>query len=452
MKKVLCIVILLSIIISITSCQTGGDKEHAAGEVVKPGEGAAAEISIIVMPDMYSWAKSDIFANYEKDFEKKYGVKVNYIVLDDGDPSVALMTKLAVKNGPELILGDDPDVMKLVENGAVADINDKVENLNKIYDSFIHEQTYFLPIGIDVRPIILKRDMLEELGIDIPAFDWTYKDYYKMKEKWLAGSERIFTRNELVETSYRYITELNLFDYQNKKAHINTDEFKRAISKIKKEINSGNYKLNKNYKYENYYNLLFEYSSQEFMKDRELVESKEYLEQDIQNTKNERRVNLLSAEEVEMAMYGNMTVRPNCMMSDAQIWGLGFLVNRNGANLELAYEYLNGLLSDELQLKIFEDQELDLYPVSEAIEDRIEEIEKQKNSDEAIQLKSYVLDKVKKGEYQLLIHLDTSVKENYLMIMKDILKFIFADKPYTDAELSAELQKLENKYNIWLSE
>ena len=48
--------------------------------------------------------------------------------------------------------------------------------------------------------------------------------------------------------------------------------------------------------------------------------------------------------------------------------------------------------------------------------------------------------------------MDQREQNYYWMLYEDLLKYIFADKPYTAAELSMELQKLEDKYNILLTE
>jgi 16S rRNA G966 N2-methylase RsmD len=40
----------------------------------------------------------------------------------------------------------------------------------------------------------------------------------------------------------------------------------------------------------------------------------------------------------------------------------------------------------------------------------------------------------------------------YDRLQKELVKFIFADVPYSDEKLTAELKKMEAEYNIWLSE
>lgn len=38
------------------------------------------------------------------------------------------------------------------------------------------------------------------------------------------------------------------------------------------------------------------------------------------------------------------------------------------------------------------------------------------------------------------------------MLHKDLMKLIFSEDEYSDEELSKELQRLEDKYNMWLNE
>ena len=70
-----------------------------------------------------------------------------------------------------------------------------------------------------------------------------------------------------------------------------------------------------------------------------------------------------------------------------------------------------------------------------------------------------MLDMIKNGNCELYLDTDgtehgTSSKWNglYDRLTKEMTKFIFADKSYSDAELSGELKKLENELNIWLNE
>jgi maltose-binding protein MalE len=453
-RRLLCIILILSLLISTTACQSTNAINSNGSNVVKPGETKLPEITILATSNTRNWMKNDCFVNYEKQFEKQYGVKVNYEVYGESYEENAgeLMTKLITKNGPELIIDDWNNARRLIEQGAVVDARDKVSNISKMYASLVDSEAYYIPIGIEYQPIVLKKDMLDELQLPTPKLSWTALDYYNMMDKWLEQSNRIFTMFELNETSYRYLRELELFDYKNKKANINTKELKNALVRIKEKIFSGNYILDKNYTYKNYYNMLFEYTSQEYIEDSKLYLSTEYKEQSLRNRSDESIINLLYAKDFDFRL-GKLVVLPDSLSKDNLLWSLGFMINRNGANLELAYEFVNGLLSDELQLEMYELERPKIYPVNKAIESKIADIEKKEGySEEALQLKEFIINKIEKGEFQLSQLRDMKEHDLYWMLIKDLMQFIFTDKPYSDAELSSELQKLEDKYNIILSE
>ena len=396
-RRTLYIILVLSLLISITACQGINSDKKTTGKVVKPGEVGVPEITILMAANMSAWMKGDYFADYKKQFEKQYGVKVNYETYggSTGEASIELMTKLITKDSPALIIDDSDNVTKLIAQGAVLDIKDKVPNISKLYTSLVGKNTYYIPLGIEMEPIILRKEMLEELHIPLPDVSWTLEEYYDIKDKWLKQSDRIFASHELNEIIYRYIRKLKQFDFQNKRASINTPEMKAALEDIRKDIFSGQYHLNKSYTYKSYYNMGFEATSDEFISNQKLRASKEYSDQHFRSYKDEYSVNLLYAQDIVMKSTRFLQVLPDIIGDDNILWSFGIMVNKNGSNLELAYEYINGLLSDEMQLKMFEEQHLDIYPVNEAIESLI--LDQEKNFDyeeEALQLKGFMLERI----------------------------------------------------------
>lgn len=133
----------------------------------------------------------------------------------------------------------------------------------------------------------------------------------------------------------------------------------------------------------------------------------------------------------------------------------GFIVNKNGKNIEEGIQFLNELLSDEVQIKFFE-AKMDYAPVSESIEEKIRNIEIKKDvPDDAVKLREYILDEIKNGNYS------TSINENidfekkkfiHYKFNKVLFKIVFADEPLTDDEINQMLQKLEDELNIYIQE
>ena len=164
--------------------------------------------------------------------------------------------------------------------------------------------------------------------------------------------------------------------------------------------------------------------------------------------------NLLRAIDVQNANDINSTVTmPEFSNKEILLEACGFVVNKNARNPELAFEFLNGLLSNDFQMDIYNDSKNGYYPVNKDIEKNIKAIEADEVKDEKVlKAKEYVLNQIKNGQMMFwntenLVFLD--LKE---MIRKDLAKIILADKEYSDVELSATLKELENKYNIYLDE
>lgn len=451
------VVLMTALLLFGTACESAGHKTSGGADIVKPGENTTPEINILVTPNVLNWMKNESFQNYNKEFEKQYGVKVKYQTYGETenreDGKKELFTKLLTKDGPELIMDDTQASYDFIKQGAAMDVSSKIKNLEKIYKTMISEQTYYVPIGMYYSGMMLREDALKALKLTAPDVNWTEEEYYRIYDKWISTTTQPFTRYEYFEILHRYFGPLELFDLHNKKANLNSAELKSAIENMRKKIFSGSFVLKKGYGYENYYNMIYEYTSEEYSEDRTIRTSKAYKEQSLRVATTEGITNILYSKDVDLRRSGKLVVLPNCMTESTNIWTLGFIVNKNGKDLELAYEYINGLLSDELQQKIYEDEELDIYPVNQGIENDISKIEDAKGySEEAKQIRGYVLDKIKKGEFVLTELSGTSEVEMFEMFIKDMMPFIFAEQPYSDSELSVKLKELENKYNILLNE
>jgi spermidine/putrescine-binding protein len=371
-------------------------------------------------------------------------------------------THLHEKKGAELILGNDSqrDMVKLlIKQSAVMDLRDKVPNIKKIYDALLNQEVYYVPIGMDYNGPNFNKKVLQELGIKELGIEWEPKDYFELKEKWLKHSPRYFTVGEFNYITDRYLWQCKLYDAQNKKATINTPEVKSAIKSIRDEI-YGSYELNNNYKYENYYNMLYEPASEEALSEEALLFTKEYKQQDLYARGNSNTSSRLYARQIQDALDSGLVFSPNYKDIDTDLYSYGFLVNKNGNNLELAYEFINGLLADETQMEMWQpDVVYQYYPVNKEIEEEIIKAELQENADQkAIAIKEAALNRIKQGHAHLLVLKNmgnATMLEDYQLyerLKKQMIKFIFADMQYSDEELSRELKNLEAEYTIWLNE
>ncbi len=393
----------------------------------------------------------DTIKIYIERFERENGVKVNFDVINgnnDDDYDKKINTKLYLKEGPTLIFISLYGTYQNYIKQEIAVKNEgEIPNITKVYDSLLDEGYGFVPVGMIHWAVALNRPTFDKLEIDAPKLNWTREDYINIKEKWLK-IEPQYLHNWIYQEYLALLDDLDIFDESKKKVNLCNDKVIQYINYVREEIFSGKYIMNKDYTYENYFNMLFNEKSVEHIESRDLELKKEnvlrkywYVQRGLKSIETSEYININDDIVLPRIMDGE----------DALLYTCGFIVNRNGKNIELGRKFLNGLLSDEIQLEMYQ-KKFDLYPVNKDIESEIEKIEKEKNINEkAVNLRKYILQQIKTGNYKRNSN-SKKIQEVKDMISKDLAKFIFADKAYTDEELGRELQKMENKYNMWLNE
>ena len=424
------------------------------------------EISIIISEREYKYNKH--ISSYAEKIEEKMDIKINFDIIQANttdDYIKKLNTKLYLENGPTLIyIPKLFSYQKYVEQGVALDVTEKIPNLEKVYDSLLTDKVYFVPIAMRYSAIVLDKKILDELDIEEPKLDWTKEEYLKMKEKWLEQEIRYFTHQEYNELVKDPLYDIVTFD-KNRGVKLNTNDVKEYIEKAREEIFSGKYLLdNSYYSFEDYYNIFIEgHGTEEFSKAWRFEI----------NNENKRLIKHVDTEplytEFNSVKIGTNEVilLPEVREYNKKLYVDGFLINRNGKNVDLGIKFLNEILDDEIQMIVYNDLRSGVegyggtYPVNKEIEDEIDKKEKENNMNEklnrkihkkAIELRKYTLKQIKDGEIKLYKQNDAQNQEFYKMLRKDTFKFIFTKEPYSDEEISRELEKLENKYNIWLNE
>ncbi|WP_066499180.1 extracellular solute-binding protein [Abyssisolibacter fermentans] len=393
-----------------------------------------------------------ILKEYKAKFEKDKGINVNIDIIDaatDDECQKKINAKLYIKNGPTLIfISDGESYKEYIDQGIALKIADKIKNYNKIY-SGIRKEGYFVSIGMNYIPLVLNKKILDEMCIPKPGLDWSTKDYFDIKKRWLDYTPRYFTTQEFWELAGNKFYNLEILDESNKTVSLNNDKVKDFIKNSRNEIFSGKYMLNENYNYENYYNMFFNMNSDEYKENVDTIEK----------TSNQSlrkvyfRKNPLKTITLRDNIFLNeLVILPN-VIYNGSLSSWGFIVNKNGENIDIGLEFISGLLSDDVQLQIYNDKRFPYYPVNKKIEKEIETIEKENNINAKLtELMKYLLSQIEEGKYKSMNDGSKVFKEIESMWNKQIVKFIFSDELYTDEELSRELQKVENKYNLWLNE
>ncbi|WP_425448504.1 hypothetical protein [Dethiothermospora halolimnae] len=448
MKKVLVIVTCMALSLNLFGCSS-----NEVNTTKKDIENNKKEITIAVR-------KSNIYPPglemYRFPFGFENDVKVN---LEEIKASTheeylkKLNTKLYLEDGPTLILIDEEETYdKYVNQGVALEVGDKIPNIDKLYDGFKKEKMYYVPIVMDYTPIEIHREALEQLEIKEPKLDWTKEDYIKIKEKWFKKQPRIFSLREYLDTVKYPFKNIKIFNNDMTDVKINTDEIKNYVKDAKNKIFSGRYALKKEHKY-------YKYAEYDNWKDEGVMELVKFNDSNKIGELDDRLLisnwgdSGLKFRESFGRTQENIVKLPEVMRNEYQIRTWGLIVNRNGKNTDLGFKFINGLLEDEHQINIYKNQVMDDFPVNKDIEGDIDKLAKEKGiKDKFINLRKYILNKFNKGEYKLYKSQGSKKIEFYDMLEKDLAKIIFDKREYTDKELNDKLQKLENKYNMWITE
>ncbi|WP_425449801.1 hypothetical protein [Dethiothermospora halolimnae] len=443
MKKILIVIMCIILAINLIGCDS--DKEET---INKDLAGDKKEITIVVK----SSKVHPVLRAYKQVFETENNVEVKFEEIKsptEEEYLKRLNTKLYLDNGPTLIMiGREDNYNRYVEAGIALEVKDKISNLEKLYDGFKSESVYYVPIAMLYLPIALNLEYLDYVNMDKPNLDWGKEEYIKIKNEWLKKESRPFSYREYLDIVKSPLEDLDIFNENINFININTDKVKKYIRKAKRSIFSDNYILKKGYSYDKYSRFDNYDNSKEIYKlldfNREI--NSRLLSFDLGE-------NGLKIRDLFETNISELLVLPDIMKDQYQIETWGFIVNRNGKNIELGYKFINGLLKNQQQINIYTDTSHSDFPVNKDIEEEIRKVEKEREiEDRFIELKEYILDKFNNREYKVMNSQDGKKVEFYDMLEEDLVKIIFDEKEYSDEELSRKLQKLEDKYNMWLTE
>lgn len=463
MKKLRILLFAMILSIVFSACTNPFQSISNSRKVISPRpEDQSTTLTILLHPnDYYNINTNSFYRDYIYRFQKDFGVEIKYeqvgrtagSLIDEKDEDEyikKLSTKLVVENGPELIFSESMGLEPMIAQGVVVKLNDKIPNLNKIYKGLLEPEVGYVPVTMNYTSRLINLEALGEIGLEIPDLTWTTKDRFDIRTKWLAQGKAYFNSSEwnvifdaLVDLEHAYNPDEN-------KIYLNTNEMKQQLANAKEYVLEGNYVLDKKFKLKNIYNMLYEEDSQEFKQSFDLFLA------NVQSNTIEAGVveNLFRAVDVDRKNRNHGTVMlPEVSDKKPFIGTSGFAVNKNGKHLELAYEFINGLLSDEMQLQLYYEGSQPYYPVDENIESTIlsEEADKVKDP-RVMETKAYALNQVKNGVIRIGNSTNLDFEALKLRMERELTKIIFSDYPYTEERLSEALQKLEDQYNLYLNE
>lgn len=430
------------------------------GDVLNSDATDAEEKEIIILlPHVYLPQSSYGFIErYRHLYEKETGVKVRLerlMASNQDSYTLKRNSRLYMREGPTLLLIPyHENCRELVEKGVALEVGDRIENLQKVYKGI--RDDYYVPIKIHGETISLNRELLEKWGVEEPGLDWTLDDYRKLWKLWTETEKVYFNRNLFHSIVEMKIKDIRFVDLKSNRVDLNNERIKQLIKSIKEETFSGKYIMEENYTYENYYRMFHELGSEE-SKDswnRYISNSAKGLVMSSQG----HHYNGLSSIRSDRAFK---YIHGSLLLPDVRRKGfhtIGFLVNRNGKNIDLGLDFLNYLLSDKIQLDIYNEEAMledsTNAPINTEIISDIEGIEKVKGvMDETLELRKYMTSLLHEKDYRHVFYgdnLDEQLVRN--RFITEIIPIIFADEPYSDEEISNILRRVEDELTIYINE
>lgn len=140
-------------------------------------------------------------------FKNSYGVElkfepvsliagriIDFRDLDEIERKFAV--KLSSESPPDLIFTDTVPLNALIRQKAVADVRNRIPNLDKVYEGLLEDEVYYVPIAMMYLSHGIRRSVLEDLGFDLPELNRTRKDYLKIRNRWLEKNRIYFSMSE----------------------------------------------------------------------------------------------------------------------------------------------------------------------------------------------------------------------------------------------------------------
>lgn len=422
------------------------------------GEEPAASITILLPQHALPRESYAFLDRYRMQYEKETGIQVNLERIMAANRERYLLrrnTRLYMQEGPTLVMiSQDEYARELVEAGAAYPIGDRIPNQANLYPGL--QDDYFVPVKMHGKTVSLNRRFLEKYALPEPGLDWTLQDHDELWDLWAEREEVLFNRNLFHAIVNRHLRDLRFIHEDGHRVEVDTEEVRQLIRRIQDEVFSGRYLLEPDYTFENYYNMFHVMNSQE---------SQDSWEKFIRNSRNNFIMNTVGHHYNGLhSQRSNQVVKyiPTSLLlpdvRDEPFHFIGFLVNRNGKNLDLGLDFVNYLLSDQVQMDIFE-QEAEMEnstnaPVVHTIENEIQAFELRRDLlPEAVTLRKTMTQWLINRSMQPLFY-GPDLKELTVQrrLVTELINIIFADEPYSEEELTYTLRKMENELTLHLNE
>lgn len=183
-------VLALSLVLSACGGKNNGSSNNGGTPSANPGEGSKGSNEQVTIK-YYNWdneaSEGNTQAMLDEFMKENPDIKVEHVVLVPGD-SVEMLKKLDFL----ISSGEAVDVVQVPSLGAVLEraTRNAIAPLNEFYESnnLVPEDEYYVNPKIEdkyygmqytksVNYVMLNKDALDEAGLAVPKFGWTWDDY-----------------------------------------------------------------------------------------------------------------------------------------------------------------------------------------------------------------------------------------------------------------------------------
>ncbi len=431
-----------------------------AGGLLSQEKNEAAPPSITILLPQHTLPRESyaFLDRHRLQYEKETGIQVNLERIMAANRERYLLrrnTRLYMRDGPALVMfGPGEYARELVEAGVALPVGNRLPNQANLYAGL--QDDHYVPVKMHGKTVSLNRRFLETHGLPEPGLNWTLQDHDDLWDLWAEKEEVLFNRNLFHAIVNRHLRDLDFIHEDGQKVELNTERVRQLIRRIQEEVFSGKYILEPDYAFENYYNMFHVMNSRE---------SQDSWEKFIRNSRNNFIMNTVGHHYNGLhSQRSNQVVKyipTSLLLPDVRnepFHFIGFLLNRNGYNTEAAFDFLNYLLSDPVQMDIFE-QEAEMEdstnaPVVSTIEKDIESFEVRRDlSSEAVALRITMTQWLETRPWQHILY-GPELKELTVQrrLVTELITIVFADEPFSEEELDHTLRKMEDELTLYLNE
>jgi len=371
----------------------------------------------------------------EANSQSEYAQKLNTMLMGDDGPDMFVLSKW----GNSLSLSD------LVDSDVVMDISDRLEN----YDGLVEgvKNDYYFPVGMWSRGYDLRKEQLDRIGYSDLKSVSDYEQFTEIYIKWLEEE-----RPPLNSIDFSML--LRSFDYEIKEyfdfdenINLSNKGVRDTIKKYAGYFDEKYLEFDNKWTVEDIKKLVLDDDTQEFR-----AAMDEFMNRYDNYVVNWDSYSHFNVEQIEEHFLGEDVPY---LGSGADVLTTGLVVNRTSKYRQYSIQFIDYMISEDMQREVVAKNKGAWLPMhgvvnQECYDEQMEE-DKIVFSDEAIELKETLYERINSGDVKLF-NSNIDAGDRYRTeIMEIFIEYVFGDDRDEEA-LTLKLRKLNNELFMMINE